>query len=195
MKNLYLLDFDGTLSYKDSSKYFFKKLLGMKFYYLYYLNNIFSIIMYLLNFKSQFDLKKKRYLTLLNHSNHKKLSAIILKSDLLIEKILRPEALVFLKKIQNKDNKIIIVSAGLSVFLKRWAEKNSFDLLTNTLIINNQGEFDFVYSYDCNGIGKVKRINDYIDVKQFERIFAYGDSSGDFEMLKMADEAYFKPFN
>ena len=194
MKNLYLLDFDGTLSCKDSSKYFFKILLGTRFYYLYYLHNIFSIFFYLLKFKNQFDLKKKRYKLLLNNSKYDKLCTVISESDILIDKIIRPEAKVFLKKIKNKNNKVIIVSAGLSIFLEKWAKKNSFDLLTNNVVINEDRKFEFVYSYDCNSYGKVKRINEYIDVTSFEKIYAYGDSVGDLDMLKIADKAYYKHF-
>jgi len=194
MKNLYLLDFDGTISNKDSSKYFFKILLGAKFYYLYYLQNIIAVFCYFLKFTNQFELKKKRYKLLLDNSKYDKLCSVISESDILIDKIIRPEARVFLNKIKNKNNKVIIVSAGLSIFLERWAKKNSFDLLTNNVVINEERKFEFVYSYDCNSYGKVKRIYEYIDVKSFENIYAYGDSPGDLEMLKIADKAYYKPF-
>ena len=194
MKNLYLLDFDGTLTFKDSSKYFFKILLGKQFYYLYYLHNIFTILLYLLKLKNQFDLKKKRYKLLLNNTKYDKLCSVVYESDVLIDKIIRPEAREFLKKIKNKNNKVIIVSAGLSIFLEKWANKNSFDLLTNNVFVNKEKKFEFVYSYDCNSYGKVKRINEYIDINSFEKIYAYGDSVGDLEMLKLADKSYYKPF-
>jgi len=39
---------------------------------------------------------------------------------------------------------------------------------------------------------KVLRIKEKYDLKEFEKIFAYGDSKGDREMLALAHEGYYK---
>ena len=195
MKNLHLIDFDGTLSNKDSSKFFFKACLGTKFYYYYYLYSSILIIKYFFKFKTEFEIKKKRYSILVKKSDQKKLQDMIFNSDKLIEKIIRPKAKLFLNEKKNTDDKIVIVSAGLSIFLNKWAKKNSFELLTNDVEINKLNELKFLRTYDCNNYGKVKRINDCLDLKLYDKIFAYGDSNGDFEMFSLANESFYKPFN
>ena len=37
-------------------------------------------------------------------------------------------------------------------------------------------------------------IKEHVTVREYEYIYAYGDSSGDREMLKLAHEACYKPF-
>tara|TARA_X000000950_G_scaffold269762_1_gene348768 strand:- start:988 stop:1575 length:588 start_codon:yes stop_codon:yes gene_type:complete len=195
MKNLHLIDFDGTLSNKDSSKFFFKTCLGIKFYYYYYVYSFGLILKYFLRVETEFEIKKKRYSLLAKKSNKKKLQYLIQNSDKFVEKIIRPKARLFLSNKKKHEDEIIIVSAGLSIFLEKWAEKNSLDLLTNEVKINNSNELEFLYTYDCNNSGKVKRINNHVNIKAFDKIYAYGDSDGDFEMFAVADDTFYKPFN
>jgi phosphatidylglycerophosphatase C len=45
---------------------------------------------------------------------------------------------------------------------------------------------------NCSGKEKVRRIEERYDVKSFNYIYAYGDSSGDRAMLDLANERYYK---
>ena len=45
---------------------------------------------------------------------------------------------------------------------------------------------------NCYGIEKANRINDMNDLKQYNQIYAYGDSRGDREMLTLAEVATYK---
>lgn len=45
---------------------------------------------------------------------------------------------------------------------------------------------------NCYGTEKVLRIKEKYNLKEFEKIYAYGDSKGDREMLALAHEGYFK---
>ena len=47
---------------------------------------------------------------------------------------------------------------------------------------------------NCYGIEKVNRINEVINLKEYLNIYAYGDSNGDKQMLKIATHAYYKYF-
>ncbi|HEU5146872.1 MAG TPA: haloacid dehalogenase-like hydrolase, partial [Chryseosolibacter sp.] len=47
---------------------------------------------------------------------------------------------------------------------------------------------------NCYGDEKVCRIKEEFDLPSFERIIAYGDSSGDREMLQLANESHYKPW-
>ena len=45
---------------------------------------------------------------------------------------------------------------------------------------------------DCTGAEKVKRIRERYDLTRFARIYAYGDSDEDREMLDLAHEKYYR---
>ena len=45
---------------------------------------------------------------------------------------------------------------------------------------------------NCRGKEKVARIRAAVDLSGYSRIFAYGNSGGDREMLSIADEAVYK---
>jgi len=47
---------------------------------------------------------------------------------------------------------------------------------------------------NCNGKEKVSRIKEAFNLADFETVYAYGDSSGDKEMLAIATHAHFRPF-
>ena len=47
---------------------------------------------------------------------------------------------------------------------------------------------------NCYGKEKAKRVKALYNLKVFKTIYAYGDSAGDRELLKLADESFYKPF-
>ena len=47
---------------------------------------------------------------------------------------------------------------------------------------------------NCFGPEKVSRIKNKFDLKKVKKIYAYGDSTGDSEMLELADYKYLKYF-
>jgi phosphatidylglycerophosphatase C len=48
---------------------------------------------------------------------------------------------------------------------------------------------------NCYGIEKVKRIKQHLNLKDYQHIYAYGDTEGDSAMLRLAHEKYYKHFN
>jgi len=47
---------------------------------------------------------------------------------------------------------------------------------------------------NCYGIEKANRVKEIYDLSHYERIYAYGDSTGDTELLALANESFYKPF-
>ena len=47
---------------------------------------------------------------------------------------------------------------------------------------------------NCYGPEKVRRINEVVDKSDYDITFAYGDSRGDLEMLKMSDKPCYRRF-
>lgn len=90
------------------------------------------------------------------------------------------------------NHKIIVVSASFAIWIKAWCDKYKLDLIsTKAEIINNKitGKID---CKNCYGPEKVNRIKEIFNLDYAKKIYSYGDSRGDKEMLSIANIKYMK---
>lgn len=73
-------------------------------------------------------------------------------------------------------------------------QKNGIVLIATKLEIRGSKLTGKFASQNCHCIEKVNRIKEIYDLDDYEYIYAYGDSSGDKELLALADESFYKPF-
>jgi phosphatidylglycerophosphatase C len=106
-----------------------------------------------------------------------------------------------LKRIQwhmTQQHRCILISAGLEVYLKPWAQAIGFsDVLATKLLINNDSFTGKIWGRNCFGPEKVNRLaalmgQDIQSLKNQYVIHAYGDSRGDRELLAAADYSYYR---
>lgn len=100
-----------------------------------------------------------------------------------------------LKLIEDKRQegyKIIIVTASPDVYVKHVCEYLGYDGFISTQTLDDgrylSGEFK---GEVCNFGEKPKRITAFLDGEKPTHTISYGNSSGDFEMLRWCDESYF----
>ena len=87
------------------------------------------------------------------------------------------------------------MTASLDIWVKPFVEKFKMNLLaTNAEFKNDIFTGNFVGN-NCNGVEKVNRIKAEITDKKYDKIIAFGDTSGDQPMLTWADEGQFKFFH
>jgi len=89
--------------------------------------------------------------------------------------------LAYKRILEHKANgdRIVVVTASSEPWVLHWCQRNSLELICTQLVSTNgilTGQID---GKNCNGSEKVIRIKQYLDVKQFSKITAYGDSNGD----------------
>lgn len=108
---------------------------------------------------------------------------------------LRPKALERIKWHKEQGHRCVMVSASLDVYLEPIARALGFDDLLCTRLDRTQdvlsGE---LIGANCRRAEKVVRLSGLMGNLSQYQIYAYGDSSGDREMLEIAAEKYFKPF-
>jgi phosphatidylglycerophosphatase C len=108
--------------------------------------------------------------------------------------IIRPLGMERIMWHKHNNHQIVIVSASTEYWIKPWSEKMGLSLISTKLeIIENKLTGNFS-GKNCHGEEKVKRIRDFYDLDKFENIYAYGDSDGDKQMLKIANKSFYKPF-
>ena len=111
-----------------------------------------------------------------------------------IDILVRKNALKRIKWHQKNGHKVVIVSASIDYWLKPWCDKNHIDLIATKLEIKDNKITGRLDNKNCFGGEKVRRIMGKYRLSDYDYIYAYGDSRGDYEMLQISSEKSYKPF-
>ena len=195
MKKLYLFDFDGTLTYKDTMFLYLKFYDSAKFK-LQFIKHIPLFILLKLKLADPEKVKKSVISSILKGERKSKIER---KSQEFFEKyyleVFRENALEFIKNIDRTQIESYIVSASLDIWVKPFADKLEINLLATKAEFKDDIFTGNFIGKNCNGVEKVKRIKIAIEGKKYDKIIAFGDTSGDKEMLAWANEGQFEFFH
>lgn len=109
--------------------------------------------------------------------------------------LFRENALDFIKNIDREHTESYIVSASLDIWVKPFADKlNMILLATKAEFIDDIFTGEFI-GKNCNKDEKVCRIEAELGDKKFDKIIAFGDTSGDKAMFKFANESHYRFFH
>ena len=192
---LVLFDFDGTITTKDSLADFVQFSLSKQKYYLGLLKLSPVLIAYKLNLIPNYIAKEKFITHFFKNWEDSSFQKFADKYSIeQIDKIIRAKAIEKIIWHQAQGHKVVIVSASMENWLKKWCEKHNIDLIATRLEIQDgklTGKFS---TKNCYGIEKVNRIKELYNPSEYECMYGYGDSAGDKEMLSLAHKSYYKPF-
>jgi len=193
--DIYFIDFDGTITRADSfiKFIFFSKgviiTLGV-------LAIAFPIYLFFKSIKKDTGFLKERIIGFLyrdlNIDCFNKIASDF--SNYILPKMIKDSFKRYILKIK-KNDKVVIVSASLDNYLRPWCEKNNFDLLATELEHKNGKLTGKFHTKNCNGNEKVHRIISQYDLNNFDKIYVFGNSKGDREMLALGTNSYFKFFD
>jgi HAD superfamily hydrolase (TIGR01490 family) len=88
---------------------------------------------------------------------------------------------------KSQGDTIVVVSASLNFYLASWCAQYQLDLICSRLEVRNGLITGRYHGQDCTGREKATRVLSKYNLKSFEKIYAYGDSAEDIEMLNLAD--------
>lgn len=113
-----------------------------------------------------------------------------------IEKIIRPKAYDKVIEHQYNNDVIVIVSASIENWIRPWANKMGIrNLLATSLEIDKDGRLTGKFlTKNCFGQEKVNRILEAYPDRDNYFLEAYGDSSGDRELLAFANKGWYRHF-
>ncbi|MBN1534219.1 MAG: HAD-IB family hydrolase [Spirochaetes bacterium] len=115
-------------------------------------------------------------------------------NDERLPEVLKPAALERLRWHQSRGDRVAVVSGTIDLLVAGWCAEKGIVLLANTMEFHDGRVTGRMGTRNCYGPEKGRRIREYFDLKEYERIYAYGDSSGDREMLALAHEPAYRRF-
>ncbi|AZI31811.1 HAD family hydrolase [Kaistella carnis] len=195
MKKLYCFDFDGTLTYNDTMFLYLKFYNSSKFR-MQFVKHVPLFVLLKLKLVEAEKIKKSFIASILKGESKEKIEK---KSQQFFEKyypeIFRTNALEFIESIDRNHTESYIVSASLDIWVQPFAEKFKMNLLaTRAEFVDDIFTGNFI-GKNCNGAEKVERLKEATKGKKYDKIIAFGDTSGDREMMEWADESQFKFFH
>ena len=195
MNKIALFDFDGTITTDDSLLKFIRFVVGDRRFLLGLV--VLSPMLVLYKLKLIPNYKAKQYMLSWFFKGMSKDDFLKVANEyslVHIDKILRPKAIEKINWHKNQGHKVVVVSASIECWLRPWCEKNGLELIATKLEIKDDIVTGKLLSKNCYGVEKVNRIKEIYNLKDFEYIYSYGDSSGDKQMLELAHEKFYKPF-
>lgn len=195
MKKLYCFDFDGSLTYKDTM-FLYLKFYDATNFRLQFLKHVPLFILLKLKLASAEKVKRSFISSILKGQSRSKIEK---KSqeffDHYYPEIFRENALEFIKNIDRQNTDCFIVSASLDIWVKPFAEHFNMNLLCTRAEFKNDIFTGKFVGKNCNKAEKAVRIKEAIAGKKYDKTIAFGDSSGDKEMLAWANESQYEFFH
>ncbi len=187
MQKIIFTDLDGTLTLKDTyTKFVFQNLNFVKV-----LKNIPTLAIMLLKYKLKIynndDVKQITFKMFFEGYDSEQ------SLDSFADEIawnMRVRELIDVKR--KEGYKVIIVTASPDVYVKQVCEYLGYDGFISTQTQENGRYLSGVFEGRvCNFDEKTQRIKAFMGEEEFGHTISYGNSSGDFAMLRFCDESYF----
>lgn len=193
-RNLYLFDFDGTLTNVDTL-FDFLKISFSKTYKLRFIQFLPQFIGAKLGINSKAEVKRMFINSFIEGKSRSEIESLANQYfQQKSQKILRKSAMSYIQNLPSNDAKFI-VSASLDIWLKPFAEFLGLDLICTHAEFDTNGNYTGRFATpNCNYLEKKNRILQEIHIDDYDEIFAFGDTKGDLEMFSLAHHIFFKKF-
>lgn len=193
---LALFDFDGTITNKDSMFDFLKYSSSKNTYYLGLVKLSPILLAYLLKIVPNGVAKERLLCHFFSGMRAIEFHSIADKYALeKIDNITRKSAMNAIDWHKSKGHRVVVVTASIECWIKKWCEKNDIELIGTRLEIIDGKITGLFSTKNCNGPEKVRRIEERYPLVEYEFIYAYGDSYGDKQMLEVANQKHYRLFS
>ncbi|PAJ72006.1 hypothetical protein CJF42_23545 [Pseudoalteromonas sp. NBT06-2] len=189
--NLALFDFDGTITYDEMYTPFIKYTtpkIRLK------LARLIITPFLLLNRFGFMSAPKLRYVvtfvTFFGRCYNKVNDDGALFAKEVIPLYLRSNAMKKLEWHLSQGDEVVVVSASLHIYLYHWCQHNDVKLICSELSVVNSRLTGLLKSGDCSNVAKSDKVKAQFNLSQYNKIYAYGDTDEDLDMLDLACEKY-----
>ncbi len=110
----------------------------------------------------------------------------------ILPRYIRPSALKRIEHHREAGHRIIVVTASVDYWVQPWTDTQEIELIATRIEEKDGIITGRLATPNCYGPEKVRRINEYLDLSEYDSISAYGDSRGDREMLEIAHHQHYR---
>lgn len=186
-------DFDGTLTRKDTLFDFLFFSFGKKRT----LTGLMVLFPMLLSFKigliKNSDAKQRLFSYFFEGMKIESFDLLCKRYAGRINTILKKDVFDKMREHQSSGHTVVIISASIENWIIPWSTDIAVDKVLATQIETDNGILSGRFrSKNCYGMEKVNRLLDAYPDRENYRLYAYGDSNGDKDLLAIADFAFFK---
>jgi len=194
-KHIAFFDFDGTITTKDTLLEFIKFSKGNIPFYLGFILNLHYLLGYKLGVISNHHAKERILIHFFKNTTLATFENYCAQFSLqVLPGLIRTGAKEEIKRLIDEGVEVVIVTASAENWVKPWADSMGVELIGTRLELQEEKLTGKLQDINCHGEEKVARIKQRFSLTDYEKIFAYGDTSGDKPMLAIAHESYYKPF-
>lgn len=108
--------------------------------------------------------------------------------------LIRPKAMEAIQTFKSQRARMVIVSASAENWIRPWAIAQGIEVIATKLQVVNSKLTGAILGQNCNNEEKAIRITQEIPLAEYAEVVAYGDTSGDLPMFRLAHQQHFKPF-
>ncbi len=188
MKTIAFIDFDGTIYDGDSMLEFAKILRGDTFVKKALFKCSFNIFMKKLGLRPSQKAKEQFLSYILNGIDDKSIALAVQELTKSFDGRIYKTAAQELAFLEKQNTQIVIVSASCELWLKPWSEGRSYELVSSKLERVNNTYSGKLIGKNCKGEEKVNRIKASYNLKDFDKIYCYGNDASDEPMIELANQ-------
>lgn len=107
---------------------------------------------------------------------------------------MKNDAIDTIERHKKEGTHVIVVSASAEDWIYPWCEQSNITCVATRLEVREGKLTGRIAGKNCNGIEKVTRLREAIDLSQYKTIYVYGDSKGDLPMLGLATHPNYRTF-
>jgi phosphatidylglycerophosphatase C len=190
-------DFDGTITYCDSTFLFLIFVKGYVKSFLLLLTKIPLLAAFIIGKATRQETKESMFKTFFRGKSEEDINQLgerFAKTKL--PRYIRPKAKERIQWHQKQGHHCILVSASISAYLEPWAKVMGFkNVLASNLEVDEKGNVTGkLQGLNCRREEKIQRLKELLGPLEDYKIYAYGDSEGDKEMLEAADMPFYRTF-
>lgn len=194
-KTIVYFDFDGTITTFDTFILFLIYSVGLSRFLIRSIPLIPSLILYFSKKINNEALKQKAVHYILKGYDLAFLTtkAEAFSKSKLLKRMLKESVIKKLQYHIDEGHHIVLVSANLGIYLRYLGKDYGIhEVIATELEFVDNKITGKLKTRNCYGEQKVIRINEYLQANNlsFNHSIAYGNSRGDYEMLKLVDEPY-----